>query len=64
VDSHGTSLGATGAIFGNPLDELGAPRPKTGLATLCVGGGMGHRNGSSSEYVLGFRRINNEFSYI
>lgn len=38
----GHPLGATGAmILGTLLDELEARDLKTGLATLCVGGGMG-----------------------
>lgn len=38
----GHPLGATGAmILGTLLDELEARNLKTGLATLCVGGGMG-----------------------
>lgn len=38
----GHPLGATGAIIlGTLLDELEARDLKTGLATLCVGGGMG-----------------------
>ena len=38
----GHPLGATGAmILGTLLDELEARQLKTGLATLCVGGGMG-----------------------
>lgn len=38
----GHPLGATGAmILGTLLDELEARDSKTGLATLCVGGGMG-----------------------
>lgn len=38
----GHPLGATGAmILGSLLDELEARDLKTGLATLCVGGGMG-----------------------
>ena len=38
----GHPLGATGAmILGTLLDELEARGLKRGLATLCVGGGMG-----------------------
>jgi acetyl-CoA C-acetyltransferase len=38
----GHPLGATGAvIIGTLLDELEARNLKRGLATLCVGGGMG-----------------------
>src|SRR5690606_31342314 len=38
----GHPLGATGAmILGTLLDELEARGLQTGLATLCVGGGMG-----------------------
>jgi len=38
----GHPLGATGAmILGTLLDELEARDLKRGLATLCVGGGMG-----------------------
>jgi len=38
----GHPLGATGAmILGTLLDELEARDLQTGLATLCVGGGMG-----------------------
>ncbi len=38
----GHPLGATGAmIFGTLLDELERQGKKRGLATLCVGGGMG-----------------------
>ena len=38
----GHPLGATGAmILGTLLDELEARNLSTGLATLCVGGGMG-----------------------
>ena len=38
----GHPLGATGAmILGTLLDELRAPQAARGLATLCVGGGMG-----------------------
>jgi len=40
--SMGHPLGATGcAILGTLLDELEARRLRYGLATLCVGGGMG-----------------------
>jgi acetyl-CoA C-acetyltransferase len=38
----GHPLGATGcAILGTLLDELEARQQRYGLATLCVGGGMG-----------------------
>jgi acetyl-CoA C-acetyltransferase len=38
----GHPLGATGAmILGTLLDELERRNLSTGLATLCVGGGMG-----------------------
>jgi len=38
----GHPLGATGAmILGTVLDELERTDKETGLATLCVGGGMG-----------------------
>ena len=38
----GHPLGATGcAILGTLLDELEVPQQRYGLATLCVGGGMG-----------------------
>jgi acetyl-CoA C-acetyltransferase len=38
----GHPLGATGAmILGTLLDELERTDKETGLATLCVGGGMG-----------------------
>ena len=38
----GHPLGATGcAILGTLLDELEGRRLRYGLATLCVGGGMG-----------------------
>ena len=38
----GHPLGATGAmILGNLIDELHARKLRYGLATLCVGGGMG-----------------------
>jgi acetyl-CoA C-acetyltransferase len=38
----GHPLGATGAmILGTLLDELEAQEKRYGLATLCVGGGMG-----------------------
>jgi acetyl-CoA C-acetyltransferase len=38
----GHPLGATGAmILGTVLDELERSGKSTGLATLCVGGGMG-----------------------
>jgi acetyl-CoA C-acetyltransferase len=38
----GHPLGATGAmILGTLLDELEAQNKRYGLATLCVGGGMG-----------------------
>ena len=38
----GHPLGATGAmILGTLLDELERQGKKRGLATLCVGGGMG-----------------------
>ena len=38
----GHPLGATGAmILGTLLDELERRQLKRGLATLCVGGGMG-----------------------
>jgi acetyl-CoA C-acetyltransferase len=38
----GHPLGATGAmILGTLIDELEAREQRFGLATLCVGGGMG-----------------------
>jgi len=38
----GHPLGATGAvILGTLLDELERRDKQTGLATLCIGGGMG-----------------------
>ena len=38
----GHPLGATGAmILGTLVDELERTQKSTGLATLCVGGGMG-----------------------
>ena len=38
----GHPLGATGAmILGTVIDELERSGKSTGLATLCVGGGMG-----------------------
>jgi acetyl-CoA C-acetyltransferase len=38
----GHPLGATGAIIlGTLLDELERQNKQTGIATLCVGGGMG-----------------------
>ena len=38
----GHPLGATGAmILGTLLDELEASDKETGLATLCIGSGMG-----------------------
>jgi acetyl-CoA C-acetyltransferase len=40
--AFGHPLGATGAvILGTLLDELEARDLSTGLATLCIGGGMG-----------------------
>ena len=40
--AFGHPLGATGAmILGTLLDELERQGKKRGLATLCVGGGMG-----------------------